>query len=114
MALDPAAWHRFELTLADVRPSGQPFIIEVEDEHRPDGRTECVPLSGARSVFYSWCDSAAAAAMSGQVPEIVHAGSRFCQGSGSTCGKTLCPCSSAGDAAPKTRVSRCWPDCYTR
>ena len=46
MALDPGP-ARFGLTLVEARPSGQRLIIELEDEHRPDGHTECVSFTSA-------------------------------------------------------------------
>ncbi len=73
-ALDPAIWRRFGCCLVTVRPSGQAFPVEVEDRLRPDGRLEVVPLfSPDRLMHYSALDVIAAAADSGDVPEIVGA-----------------------------------------
>lgn len=71
---DPVVWERFGITLCEVVPDGEPFPVTVDDPHRPDGRTETVPLTAnGRTMFYSWCDVVAAAILSGRVPEIVNA-----------------------------------------
>ena len=73
-AIDPAVWERFGFTLAEVVPAGEPFPIEVEDDHRPDGRMEVIPVFSPRRIFrVPWCDVVAAAVLSGRVPRIVRA-----------------------------------------
>ena len=69
--LDPTTWRRLGCTLVELLPDGEPFPVEVEDEHRPDGRTETTRLfSPERSMVYAWGDVVAAAVLSGQVPNI--------------------------------------------
>ena len=73
-ALDPKLWRRLGVTLVEVVPDGEPFPIEVEDDTRPDGRSEVVPVfSPARSMFYAWPDVLGAATMGRRVPRIVRA-----------------------------------------
>ncbi len=72
--LDPAVWHRFGLTLCEVVPDGEPFVVALDDPRRPDGRSEVVPLTcSGRTMFYAWPDVVAAAALSGRVPKIAEA-----------------------------------------
>jgi hypothetical protein len=74
VALSPPVWERFGFTLAEVRPGGERFMVEVEEERRPDGRTECVPLTTTEgSAWYSWPDVVAAAVLSGRAPEVLSA-----------------------------------------
>ncbi|MBF6556974.1 MAG: hypothetical protein IVW52_12550 [Acidimicrobiales bacterium] len=74
VVLDPAVWKQFGCCLVTVQPDGEPFPVEVEDKHRPDGRLEVVPLySPDRPMHYSALDVLAAAVLSGQVPEILSA-----------------------------------------
>jgi hypothetical protein len=74
VVLDPTVWHRFGCTLVEVLPEGEPFPIELEDEHRPDGRLEVAATrSPRRSMFFAWPDVAAAAVLSGRVPRILSA-----------------------------------------
>ncbi len=73
-ALDPRAWSRFGVTLVEVVPHGEPFVVAVDDLKRPDGRTEVLPVyCSGRSMFYAWPDVVGAAARSGRVPKIVRA-----------------------------------------
>ena len=73
-ALDPVAWRHFGITLCETRPRGQRFMVEVEDEQRPDGRTEVVPLrSGESTAFYAEPDVEAASVLSGRPVEVVKA-----------------------------------------
>ena len=72
--LDPKAWRRFGCCLVEVIPDGEVFPVEIEDEHRPDGRLEMVPvLSPDRAMWFSALDVLAAAVMSGKVPELIEA-----------------------------------------
>jgi hypothetical protein len=72
--LDPAVLKRFGCTLVEVRPDGEFFPIEVEDEQRPDGRMEVVPMySPERSMYFTALDVLAAAVLSRRVPEIARA-----------------------------------------
>ena len=69
--LDPRVWRRFGITLVEVVPDGERFPVGVEDDKRPDGRSETVPVfSPERPLFYAWPDVLAAAVMSGRVPDI--------------------------------------------
>jgi len=71
---DPAVWAMFGCTICEVVPDGEPFPVALDDPHRPDGRTETVPVGArGRALFYSWCDVVAAAVLSGRVPTIVRA-----------------------------------------
>jgi len=45
VVLNPAVWRQLGFTLVETVPDGEPWPIEVEDEHRPDGRMEVVPFS---------------------------------------------------------------------
>jgi hypothetical protein len=73
-AIDPEARRHFGMTICEVVPDGQRFIVEVEDEHRPDGRTEVVALhSAGRTAFYSEPDVEAASVLSGRAVEVVRA-----------------------------------------
>jgi hypothetical protein len=70
----PDVWLSFGFTLVEVVPDSERFPIEVEDEHRPDGRFEVVPVrSPRRPLYYAWPDVVAAAVLSGRVPRIVRA-----------------------------------------
>ena len=72
--LDPPVLMHFGCTLVEVRPDGEFFPIEVEDEQRPDGRMEVVPVySPRRSMYFTALDVLAAAVLSRRVPEIVSA-----------------------------------------
>ena len=72
--LDPKVWHNFGCCLVEVIPGGDVFPIEIEDEYRPDGRMEVVPVfSPDRPMFFSALDVLGAAVLSAQVPEIVEA-----------------------------------------
>jgi len=74
VALDPAIWRRFGVTLVEVVPDGEPWTVALDDPARPDGRTEAVLVhSNGRSMFYAWPDVVAAAVLSGQAPKIVRA-----------------------------------------
>lgn len=74
VVLDPAIWRSFGATLVEVVPDGEPFPIEVEDPHRPDGRMEVVPvLSPDRPLFIPWSDVVGAAVRCGRVPRIIRA-----------------------------------------
>ena len=72
--LDPKVWRRFGCCLVRVVPDGEVFPIEIEDENRPDGRLEMVPVfSPDRPMWFSALDALSAAVLSGKVPEIVEA-----------------------------------------
>ncbi len=72
--VDPGVWARFGLTICEVVPAGELFPVALDDPKRPDGRTETAPVTArGRSMFYSWCDVAAASILSGRVPKIVRA-----------------------------------------
>ena len=74
VALDPAVWTRFGLTLCEVAPDGEHFPVALDDPHRLDGRTETVPVTArGRTMFYGWPDVVAATILSGRVPRIVRA-----------------------------------------
>ena len=74
VALSPAVWRRLGLTLVETVPDGEPWPIEVEDEHRPDGRMEVIPVfSPDRRMFFAWPDVVAAATASGRMPTILKA-----------------------------------------
>src|SRR5207253_2920699 len=74
VVLDPAVWARFGATSAEVVADGEPFPIEVEDEQRPDGRMEVVPVfSPERTLRVPWCDFVAASVLSGREPRLVRA-----------------------------------------
>jgi hypothetical protein len=70
LLLDPAVWRRFGLVLVEgVRPDGEWFPVEVEDQRRPDGRLEVLPLySPNRPFCFSALDVLAASARSRRVP----------------------------------------------
>ncbi|MHB1852869.1 MAG: hypothetical protein ACYCU6_11945, partial [Acidimicrobiales bacterium] len=72
--LDPQVWERFGATLVEVAPEGERFCVAVDDERRPDGRTEVLPVTAnGRTLWYAWCDVAAAAVLSGRAPHILQA-----------------------------------------
>ena len=74
VVLNPAVWRQLGFTLVETVPDGEPWPIEVEDEHRPDGRMEVVPVfSPDRRMFFAWPDVVAAAVVSGWVPTILKA-----------------------------------------
>jgi hypothetical protein len=74
VALDPAVWRRFGCTLVGVFPDGEPFPVEVEDEHHPDGRLEVIPTtSPGRTMWFAWADVVAATVRAGRVPRILTA-----------------------------------------
>jgi hypothetical protein len=74
VVLDPAVWRRFGCTLVEVLPEGEPFPVTVEDEQRPEGRSEVVPVvSTERTMWFAWADVVAAAVRSGRAPAIVRA-----------------------------------------
>jgi hypothetical protein len=75
VALDPATWRRFGVTLVQCIPDGEPFPIEIKDVHRPDGRMEVVPVFSPEgwSLLFPWPDVLAAAMRSRRVPNIVRA-----------------------------------------
>jgi hypothetical protein len=74
VALGPATWHRFGATLVEVIPDGEHFPVAVEDQRRPDGRMEVVPVhSKGRSIFYAWPDVLGASVRSRRMPIIVRA-----------------------------------------
>lgn len=73
-ALDPAIWADFGCTLVEVRPDGERWPVEIEDERRPDGRLEVTDLTSPdRPMFYSWLDVVGAAVASKRVPRIISA-----------------------------------------
>jgi hypothetical protein len=73
IVFDPSVWRRFGCTIVETLPDGEPFPVEIEDQHRPDGRMEVVPLfSPGRVMHFSWPD-VVAAALSGKVPKILRA-----------------------------------------
>jgi hypothetical protein len=73
-ALDPEVWRRFGCTLVEVIPDGEPFPVEIEDSHRPDGRLEVVALrSPQRPMHFPALDVLASAARSERVPHIIRA-----------------------------------------
>jgi hypothetical protein len=73
-ALDPKVWRRFGCCLVEVVPHGEVFPIEVEDDRRPDGRLEFVPVfSPDRSMYFSALDVLAATINSAKVPKIIEA-----------------------------------------
>ena len=73
VVLDPVIWRRFGCTLVETLPDGEPFPVEVEDQHRPDGRMEVVPVfSPGRVMHFAWQD-VVAASLSGRVPRILRA-----------------------------------------
>jgi hypothetical protein len=72
--MDPDLWRRFGLTLAQVKPAGEIYPVEVEDAQRPDGRLEFVPTYAVgRSLYLGALDVLAAAVLSRRVPDIVFA-----------------------------------------
>jgi hypothetical protein len=74
VVLNPAVWRQLGFTLVETVPDGEPWPIEIEDEHRPDGRMEVVPVfSPDRRMFFAWPDVVAAAVASGRVPTILRA-----------------------------------------
>ncbi len=74
VVLDPSVWRRFACTLVQVVPDAEPWPIEVEDGHRPDGRLEVVTVTSPdRPMSYAWPDVVAAAVLSGRVPQIERA-----------------------------------------
>jgi hypothetical protein len=74
VALDPAVWSRFGVTLVEVVPDGEPWPVELEDPQRPDGRMEVVPTySPHRPLHFAWPDVVAAAVRAGRPPHIVRA-----------------------------------------
>jgi hypothetical protein len=71
LALDPQVWRVFGCCLVEIVPDGETLPIEVEDERRPDGRLETVPVSSPdRPLFYMALDVIASAVISGRAPEI--------------------------------------------
>jgi hypothetical protein len=74
VVLNPAVWRQLGFTLVETVPDGEPWPIEIEDERRPDGRMEVVPVfSPDRRMFFAWPDVVAAAVVSGRVPTILRA-----------------------------------------
>lgn len=74
VALDPATWRQFGLTLAEVAPDGERLPHAFEDPHHADDRLEVVGVrSPGRTLWYPWADVLAASVLSGRVPEIVRA-----------------------------------------
>jgi hypothetical protein len=66
VVLDPDVLRLFGCTLVEVIPNG-PFPIEVEDEHRPDGRMEVTNVTSPnRPMFYSGLVVLASAVLSGE------------------------------------------------
>ena len=52
MTVDPRRWAQFGCTLVEVMPDGEPYPVEVEDLHRPDGRLEVSPLMPCGRMFW--------------------------------------------------------------
>jgi hypothetical protein len=72
--LNPKSFAALGLTLVKVRPEGESWPIEVEDERRPDGRMEVVAVSSSeRDLWFPWPDVVAAAVRSRRVPHILDA-----------------------------------------
>lgn len=72
--LDPGVWSTMGCTRAEVIPSGEVWPVEVEDDLRPDGRLEFVPVtSPLRTFHFAWPDVVYASVQSGRVPIIVEA-----------------------------------------
>ena len=101
-AIDPEARPYFGITICEVVPHGQRFIVEVEDEHRPDGRTEVVGLhSAGGTAFYSEPDVEAASVLSGRAVEVVRAVDYVSEGR-----QPRPPPPPAGPARSRTRPQR--------
>ncbi|MGH9291924.1 MAG: hypothetical protein ACRD0B_00200 [Acidimicrobiales bacterium] len=65
-ALDPAVWRQLGFTLCTERLEGEPRPIEIDEEGRPDGRNELVPVySPDRLMHSAWPDSVAGAILAG-------------------------------------------------
>jgi hypothetical protein len=74
VALDPAVWRRYGCALVELVPDLFPCPVDVEDEYRPDGRLEIVPVSSpGRPLALSALDVLAGCATSRRVPDIVRA-----------------------------------------
>jgi hypothetical protein len=72
VALDPAVWRHYGCALVELVPDVFPCPVDVEDNHRPDGRLEIVPVSSpGRPLALSALDVLAGCATSRQVPDIV-------------------------------------------
>jgi hypothetical protein len=72
--LDPATFARLGFTVVEVWPDGEPWPIEVEDERRPDGRMEVVPVFSPRRTFrFASPDVLAVAVRRRRVPRSVRA-----------------------------------------
>ena len=74
VALDPKVWRELGCCLVEIIAEGGVLPIEVEDERRPDGRLEMVPvISAERTLWYSGLDVLASSIASGRAPKIVRA-----------------------------------------
>ncbi len=71
VALDPKVWRDFGCCLVEIIADGEILPIEIEDERRPDGRLENVPVfSPDRPLWCSALGVIASAVTSNRAPEI--------------------------------------------
>ena len=74
VALDPATWATFGLTLAEVDMAGEPLFVEVDDPGRADGRTAMAPtVCRGRTLSVTWCDALASSILARRPVQIVRA-----------------------------------------